>query len=336
MADYKTADFNDPAVCKSVHVTNSADLEKLWSDQFLSFLKNGLRGGLVQPNSACLDALQEITSLPLPHNSIHKETQTTARNILDGFFYSLIQPQSLQDESKAEVPNLPSYLQKNNQLTEWTGLQSDLAGILGGYYSTCALATEDGKYCGLGQGNGFRFPYPSASTSTSTSSSSSTPIELVDCRHECTGDLCEQWMTSLTSRVPTVVTITTANGQVTNAEVEIVEIESSDGNLYFVFEDGKLTDPPANFSGACRVLNAPRKIDLTPGYGYGMPIPLTLVVTVDLKSIDVITKLNQLDPTQIRVSFPEFEGNKYFVGDNSLWGYKQGSWYATLTIPPRA
>lgn len=339
MSGYQTADFNDPAVCQSVDATNLARIE---GDQFLSYLRAALNSGVVQPNLACLEVLQKIVSLPLALNSLHFQTKGIARIILDGFFYSL-NLQSSQNESKAETIraddsnlSIPSSIpRKNNYVTELTGLQSDLASILGDYYSTCALVTEDGKHCGLGLVNGFRFAYPGASPTASSESAapgegSGEPNEFVDCRQECVEDLCPQWLTSLTSRVPTVVTITGEDGKVTNADIDVVEIESSDVNLYFSFQDGKQIAPPVNYSGICRLLNAPRKDGILIG------------IVIHLKSKNIDQGIGPGDPykkemelERSTISFPEFENNKYFVGDNLLWSYDRGSWYATLSIPPR-
>lgn len=322
MANYETADFNDPAVCEGVDPTDFAKMEQ---EKFLFYLRNGLARGLVEPNSACLQTLTSISKQPLPWASPHLYTKTTANEILNGFFYQLElpSPQSspLVGESKSSLPSLLSSTPRNNNYltTEYTGLQPDLAGILGDCYSTCGILTEDGKYCGLGENDGFRFPYPELEESNS-------PLSLFsNCHHECASDLCPQWMKSLTEHIPTVVTITNlTTGKATNAAVDSVEIESGDDNFHWTFANvynGKSDLTAGDVVGACRVLNQGRRI--------------ALIMTVTLKPEET-EQFSHFGENEGAISFPEFVGGKYFVGDNSRWSYYLGRCYATLVIPPRA
>lgn len=77
--------------------------------------------------------------------------------------------------------------------------------MMGGYYSTCAMLTEDGTKCGLGGDNGFRYRSNNSSNSDLKVSGTSniSDVRDISCIRECATDLCPAWLTTLLTKAPT-------------------------------------------------------------------------------------------------------------------------------------
>lgn len=346
---YSTVNFNDPAICKAVNTEHLGNVVYITS--FLSNLLSRLGEGIAQPNLSCLQTLSTIADTPViptaPYAERQLENRAYAQSILDGYFYSLPRPQTLQftqdeDHDVEEIKDEMSSLGRTRPSPpmEYTEhLPPVLANLLGDYYSTCGILTEDGKKCGLGSSGGFQFLYPSPNASTSSPTSASSPTSGVgewnNCQRECTSDLCPQWLGELFSRIPKVVTLTDSKTGVPRfLQVDTVRFSTSGGLWSRTLShsdpstDGSSSSslPPISGSIAalCNVLNAPRKDNIHISASIQLP-------------------KNTPNLGNVSISFPEFKEG-YFL-PSSAWKFdfaritpkfSTAVVFASLTIPPRA
>ena len=101
---YSTVDFNDPTICQAVNTEHLGNV--VYISNFLSALLSRLGEGVAEPNLSCLQTLSTIADTPVPPTAPYAErqleNQAYAQGILNGYFYSLPRPQTLQSAQSDE------------------------------------------------------------------------------------------------------------------------------------------------------------------------------------------------------------------------------------------
>lgn len=237
-------------------------------------------------------------------------------------------PQKLEKKNKKINPLLPAFVEH---------FPLELAGLLGDYYSNCAVATEDGKFCGLGQGQGFDFKDPAASDSGGDS-------KMINCGHECSGDLCPQWFSLLLNNMPAVVNVAKIESETYSGYTPVSTASNPpnvipiDGVEIIIFNPDKRTSrswdyllevktgsqaSPTDIAGACRALGTPNKFEVE------------MMLTLKLQN-SIPFELQQAMVGKILISFPDRDGGKYFARHLRSWNIdRDGNFYAMVNLPSR-
>lgn len=337
MSSYQYARFDDPSVCQDLE-TDPGNYQTIIS--FLHYLKSALAWGVVKPNQTCVTSLLAIANTqlpPLPPPDFDwdyvyiKGNKDLAQELLDTYFAPQMQVQVQVDADEEKVERKR---QKNNLLPEVAQhLPPDLAGLLADYYSNCAVTTEDGKLCGLGQGEGFDFKDPAASDSSGVDN------KMINCGHECSGDLCPQWLSSLLNNMPKVVNVAKIESEIYSGYTlssEPPTVMPIDGVEIIILNPTAPGKPTWNYkleiktgsqataeeiAGACRALEAPNES------GVEMMLTLKLRNTIPFR-------LRHAMIGKILISFPDRDGGKYFTPHLRSWHIDfAGNFYASVNLP---
>lgn len=330
-----TVENFENTICNDLGVADDETIGEL-----LTNLGRNLDRGRFIPNENCFKMLTTIATKPQLEIANRPEwgsNSLLANRILRNHFYTGFhgaESKEGKEEEKEERWNtgkssfdyLPTEL-----ATPFPGLPG-LASLVSGYYSNCALLTQDGAKCGLGNNGGFqyRYQYPSV-----TGATGSGLTEESYCAQECVTDLCPQWLSTLLTRAPTKVKVEYGHTIFKNYGItKMFEVKVSSVHLRIKgtqwtvsFQDGEPTNLwPETIAAGCRLLGSQRKTSVgTPGN------KLEVDINLDKSDPEYLAQAGALHGSKrMRISFPEFPGG-YFV-DSDLWKYVYAFDHLTATL----
>lgn len=156
-------------------------------------------------NRECFDSLSSIAKREREEKVEDENEEANKRllqDILTNHFYKFVHPKSKREEEEREDDNVGKFLQDYIPEEFVEHLPPDLAAMISGYHSNCAILTADGAQCGLGyssviDGKNSPFTYHYSSTFGQNRGLNPVTTEESYCQQECRGDLCESWLNNL-------------------------------------------------------------------------------------------------------------------------------------------